>query len=67
MVRIFHVQTGKDLQIVKMLFEEYAASLDFDLCFQGFEKGLANLPGDYGLPKDSLPLCKYKDQSGGLL
>lgn len=31
----------------KQLFTEYAQSLNFSLCFQGFDKELSGLPGEY--------------------
>ena len=46
--------TAKGLNDVRALFREYADSLGVDLCFQNFEKELANLPGDYAPPSGRL-------------
>lgn len=40
-------ESDGDLELCRGLFEEYAASLRLDLCFQGFDAELAGLPGDY--------------------
>ena len=65
MLKIIQVETGENLEIVKTLFEEYADSLGFDLCFQNFEEELANLPGCYAAPEGCLLLAMYRDQTAG--
>ena len=46
-----------DFDAARALFLEYAAWLQEDLCFQGFEQELATLPGKYALPDGRLFLA----------
>lgn len=46
-----------DMDTVRSLFLEYGRSLNFSLCFQGFEQELAGLPGCYASPKGRILLA----------
>ena len=65
MLRIINVETGRHLEQVKLLFEEYAASLEVDLCFQNFDEEVANLPRGYTPPEGRLLLALYDDDPAG--
>lgn len=52
------VRTAADLAEAASLFRAYEASLDTDLCFQGFEAELAGLPGLYAPPRGELFLAR---------
>ena len=67
MVELIHVESGPQLDEVRKLFSEYAASLNFNLCFQSFEKELKELPGGYGLPNGRLILCRFEGKPAGCI
>ncbi len=46
-----------EMAAVESLFRDYAASLDVDLSYQGFEAELASLPGAYAPPDGALLLA----------
>lgn len=56
-MRIFQAITPEQIAAIRSLFEEYAASLNIDLCFQGFDDELATLPGLYAPPRGRLFLA----------
>jgi putative acetyltransferase len=58
------VASADDREAVRVLFREYAASLNFDLYFQDFERELAELPGPYASPSGRLLLAMAKEPAG---
>jgi len=59
---IFQVESPTQIGQARELFLEYAQSLGFSLCFQNFDKELAELPGDYAPPEGRLLLAEYENQ-----
>ena len=55
--RIVHASGAFEVEAARSLFEEYAASLDLDLGFQGFAAELATLPAVYAPPRGALLLA----------
>jgi putative acetyltransferase len=56
-IQLVTADTPELIADTRAIFREYAASLNVDLCFQGFEAELANLPGDYASPAGQLLLA----------
>jgi len=63
--QILQAESPGQVAEVRDLFQEYAKSLNFSLCFQDFDKELAGLPGDYVPPEGRLLLVKRSGESAG--
>jgi putative acetyltransferase len=64
-VRLIQAQSTNDVCRARELFEEYAAGLGINLCFQNFDKELADLPGEYAPPNGRLLLAFEGKQLAG--
>jgi putative acetyltransferase len=66
-VDIVEARVPEDMGTVRELFREYAAELQVDLCFQGFEEELAALPDSYARPRGAIWLARVNGQAVGCI
>jgi ribosomal protein S18 acetylase RimI-like enzyme len=64
-MQIIEAVSPEQIAAVRELFVEYSRALDVDLCFQGFEQELAELPGRYAPPEGRLLLAMDGDAVAG--
>lgn len=57
-IGITPARSEADLDLIRALFREYAASLGVDLSFQDFEREVEELPGGYAEPAGRLLLAR---------
>src|ERR1051326_2652897 len=62
---IAQAATPGEVAVVRELFLEYAQSLGFSLCFQSFDRELAQLPGAYAAPEGRLLLATVGGEPAG--
>jgi GNAT superfamily N-acetyltransferase len=64
-IAIAEARFPDERSVVEALLREYAASVGFDLCFQGFDRELATLPGDYAPPAGRFLLARVDGVAAG--
>lgn len=64
-MKLIQAKSPEEIQEVRKLFEEYVAWLGINLCFQNFDKEVAELPGDYAPPNGRLTLATERDDVAG--
>ena len=67
MITILQAKTPEQIEETKKLFREYEKWLELDICFQGFEAELANLPGKYAEPDGRLLLILVEGKIAGCI
>jgi len=64
-MRIVQATSKQELDAARGIFREYSTWLNVDLCFQNFERELAELPGEYSPPSGRLWLVFQGDVLAG--
>jgi putative acetyltransferase len=67
MLTIVQAETAEQVATARQLIEEYAAWLEFKLCFQGFEEEMQSLPGKYAPPAGRLLLALWDGKPAGVI
>jgi GNAT superfamily N-acetyltransferase len=64
---LVEARTPENIAHVRRLFRAYGDWLDVDLCFQGFERELAELPGCYAPPAGRLLIARVGGEVVGCI
>src|SRR5436305_5716753 len=67
MLAIVQAESPTQVSTARELIEEYAAWLEFKLCFQGFEDEMRSLPGKYTPPAGRLLLALWDGKPAGVI
>ena len=64
-IKFIQAEMPSQVKEARELFIEYSEGLGLDLCFQNFEKELAELPGGYAPPEGRLFLAVSGEKVAG--
>jgi ribosomal protein S18 acetylase RimI-like enzyme len=67
LIEFVQAESAEQVAVARELFLEYADWLGFSLCFQNFDKELAELPGAYAPPKGRLLLASLSGETAGCI
>src|SRR6201993_2517954 len=67
MLTIVQAETPAQVSAARQMIEEYAAWLEFKLCFQGYEEEIQSLPGKYAPPLGRLLLAMWDGSPAGVI
>ena len=67
MVEIVQVQTGEQLEQVRVLFREYHSELPLHIRTVCFDQEVEGLPGKYAVPEGALLLARIGGQAAGCI
>jgi ribosomal protein S18 acetylase RimI-like enzyme len=61
------VESAEEIEQTRELFHEYVTWLGVNLCFQNYDKEVAELPGEYAPPTGRLYLATVNDRAAGCI
>jgi ribosomal protein S18 acetylase RimI-like enzyme len=67
MLTLKQVESVEEIEQTRQLFHEYVTWLGVNLCFQNYDKEVAELPGEYVPPTGRLYLAIEDDQTAGCI
>jgi len=67
MLTILQAETSEHMNTARQMIEEYAARLEFELCFQGFDEEMRSLPGKYSPPAGRLLIAFWNGKPAGVI